>query len=287
MIITRILHTLITLTLALIFVPTANAAGEGTAVGVKPDAVARISSSDRILEVGSDVSVGELIITGGSGQVQIVFADATRLVVGPGSSLLIETYLLSGPNTAGNWRSMRWVAAFASSRAVVRNRPIRSKHPPRQSRFCGTAFDFLVTRQQTPVMLYEGALQLCSGAGQCAQLAERCAVGYANPSGAARLSMQDNRRSQVVTGFGYSRLQRQLLPDFRVSGAGRCREVGTSGAESINSSGGSSDMSDDRDDDDVPSTPTPNTPSTPSTPTNPNTPSTPTAPGGPNSPTVP
>lgn len=281
MIITRILHIVIGLAFALILVPAANAAGEGTAVGVKPDAVARISSSDRILEVGSDVSVGELIVTGGSGQVQIVFADGTRLVVGPGSSLLIETYLLSGPNTA---RKLVINALGGSFRFISGNSPKSAysiETPTAAIAVRGTAFDLIVTRQQTLVMLYEGALQLCRNAGQCAQLAERCAVGYANSSGAAGLSVQDTRRPQVIAGFGYSRLQRQLLPDFRISGAGRCQDVGT--AESINSLGDSPDMSDD--DSDAPSTPT--TPDPPSTPSNPNTPSTPTAPGGPNSPTTP
>ncbi|KFC72306.1 FecR protein [Devosia sp. LC5] len=266
MIIRRILQTFLALGFALIVAPAANAAGEGTAVGVRPDAVARVSSNDRILEVGSDVSVGELIVTGGSGQVQIFFADATRLVVGPGSSLLIETYLLSGPNTA---RKLAINALGGSFRFISGNSPKSAysiETPAAAIAVRGTAFDLIVTRQQTLAMLYEGALQLCRGAGECAQLAERCAVGYANSSGAARLSMQDSRRPQVVAGFGYSRLQRQLLPDFRVSGAGRCQELGTSGAESINSLGGWPDMPDDD---------------------RPNTPGTPTAPGGQNSRTVP
>ncbi len=57
-------------------------------------------SQERILQVGTDVSVGETIVTGPAGQVQIVFDDNTRLVVGPGSALLVETYLLASSNTA-------------------------------------------------------------------------------------------------------------------------------------------------------------------------------------------
>jgi len=76
--------------------PLAVAAAEGTAVGVDPDAVARRGSADRTLVVGADISVGERIVTGPSGRVQVLFADQTRLVVGPGSALLIESYLMNG-----------------------------------------------------------------------------------------------------------------------------------------------------------------------------------------------
>ena len=43
------------------FAPAVFAQGEGTAVGVNPDAVARVRSQERILQVGTDVSVGELL----------------------------------------------------------------------------------------------------------------------------------------------------------------------------------------------------------------------------------
>ena len=72
------------------------AAGEGTAVGVNPDAMSRLGIDEKVLVVGADVSVGEKIITGPTGHVQLLFDDQTRLVVGPRSTLEIETYLLNG-----------------------------------------------------------------------------------------------------------------------------------------------------------------------------------------------
>lgn len=286
MIIRKLLHCFAALSIALLAVVAAHAAGEGTAVGVNPDAVARISSADRVLKVGSDISVGELIVTGGSGQVQIVFHDATRLVVGPGSALLIEDYLLSGPNSV---QKLAVNALSGSFRFISGNSPKSAysiQTPTAAIAVRGTAFDLIVTQQQTLVMLYEGALQLCRGGGRCIQLAERCAIGYSSSGGVATLSLQDPRRPQVVGGFRYSRIQRALLPEFRVGGANSCQNAGSSGAESINSLGESPDISDD--DDNTPNTPTtPTTPNTPTTPTTPTNPTTPTTPGGPNSPTVP
>ena len=113
--------------------PVAFAAKEGTAVGVNPDAVAQINSADRILEVGADVSVGEMIVTGPAGQVQIVFDDNTRLVVGPRSSLLIETYLMASSNTAQKLTINALGVRSASSPATAPSRPIRSTRQPRPS----------------------------------------------------------------------------------------------------------------------------------------------------------
>jgi hypothetical protein len=183
MIIRKLLHCFVALSIGLFLALPAHAAGEGTAVGVNPDAVARISSADRILKVGSDVSVGELIVTGGSGQVQIVFHDSTRLVVGPGSALLIESYLLSGPNTA---RKLAINTLSGSFRFISGNSPKSAysiQTPTAAIAVRGTAFDLIVSQQQTLVMLYEGALQLCRGGGRCVQLAERCGVGYSSSGG--------------------------------------------------------------------------------------------------------
>jgi hypothetical protein len=94
----RLIRHLLTAWLALAASPAL--AGDGVAVGVDPEAVARLNTTSRVLIAGADVSVGETIITGASGLVQIVFADQTRLVVGPHSTLLIETYLMANANTA-------------------------------------------------------------------------------------------------------------------------------------------------------------------------------------------
>jgi hypothetical protein len=72
----------------------------GLAEGVDPAAEARAAQT-RTLVVGSDIFIGDRIVTGGAGQVQILFSDNTKLVVGPRSALLIEDYLLRENGSAG------------------------------------------------------------------------------------------------------------------------------------------------------------------------------------------
>lgn len=211
--------------------PAVLAAGEGTAVGVRPDAVARAGSQDRLLAVGTDVSVGELIVTGSSGQVQIIFDDSTRLVVGPGSSLLIEDYLLASNNTA---QKLAINALGGTFRFLTGNsaKPAYSITTPTAAiAVRGTKFDFIVEPGDTRVMLYEGALQICNRAGDCGQVAERCEIGAASQADAVVYQRFDPSRPPLSEQFRYARVQAQLLAEFRVSGVTNCvgepAEVGT------------------------------------------------------------
>ena len=79
------------------------AAPAGKAVGVDPSASNQAGGTTRTLVVGADVGIGDKIVTGASGQVQLVFSDDTHLVVGPSSSLVIQSYLLRGGQTASKF----------------------------------------------------------------------------------------------------------------------------------------------------------------------------------------
>jgi hypothetical protein len=200
----------------------AHAEGEGTAVGVNPDAVARISSADRLLHVGADVSVGEMIITGPSGQVQIIFDDATRLVVGPRSSLLIETYLMASENSA---QKLTINALGGSFRFITGNspKPAYSINTPTAAiAVRGTEFDLVVEPRITRVMLYEGALLVCNYGGDCEVLDDRCEVGVAAGQQTQLYRRLDPARPPLSVQFRYARFQGALLAPFRVSGAGSC-----------------------------------------------------------------
>ena len=207
--------------------PVGFAANEGTAVGVNPDAVAQFNSADRILEVGADVSVGELIVTGSAGQVQIVFDDDTRLVVGPRSSLLIETYLMASSNTA---QQLTVNALGGSFRFITGNspKPAYSINTPTAAiAVRGTEFDIIAEPGNTKVMLYEGALQVCNPAGACQEVTRRCEVATASRNEVNLFALNDPQRKPLSLEFRYARFQSPLLPPFRVGGAAICTEEPT------------------------------------------------------------
>jgi len=200
--------------------PLAVAAAEGTAVGVDPDAVARRGSADRTLVVGADISVGERIVTGPSGRVQVLFADQTRLVVGPGSALLIESYLMNG-DAADKFAINALAGTF---RFISGNSPKSAysiETPTAAIAVRGTKFDVSVAGDATRVLLFEGALQLCH-AGSCVELTERCELGSTGPGGSSQATWGDAGRGGFLGGFPLANVQSTLEPGFRVSGAQAC-----------------------------------------------------------------
>lgn len=195
-------------------------AAEGTAVGVNPDAVARLGSADRILEVGADISLGERIVTGASGQVQILFADQTRLVVGPQSALLIESYLMTGSGAD----KFAINALEGSFRFISGNGPKSAysiRTPTASIAVRGTKFDVLVDDGRTEVMLYEGGVNVCSG-GQCLDLSQQCDIASFGPGGATKIGHGDNAHRANSSKFRFARFPSLLVSDFRVSGASQC-----------------------------------------------------------------
>lgn len=233
--------------------PFAYAANEGTAVGVDPDARAQINSTDRILAVGADISVGEKIVTGPSGLVQIVFDDNTRLVVGPRSSLLIETYLMASSTTA---QQLTINALGGSFRFITGNSPKPAYSiltPTAAIAVRGTEFDLVVEPGRTKVMLYEGALQICNSGADCQQVTRNCEVAVASNDAADLFVRNDPQRTPLSLEFRYARFQGPLLRPFRVGGSALCAEDAQVQAPTSNQ--GSADKD--------PVVPTPPTPPTP------------------------
>lgn len=214
------------------------AQGEGTAVGVNPDALARIGATDRFLQVGADVSVGEVIVTGNSGLVQIIFDDDTRLVVGPRSSLLIETYLMASSNSAEKLTinalggSFRFITGKSPKPAYTINTPTAS------IAVRGTEFDLVVERSNTKVMLFDGALRVCNDANDCQELTSRCEVGLASNRRTLLYRRNDPSREPLSAEFRYARFQGALLQPFRVRGASACVDSRTDANPGSSSPGG-------------------------------------------------
>jgi hypothetical protein len=79
------------------------AGAAGTAKGVKPASTAALDGQTRTLVVGSDIFIGDQVNTSAKGQVQVLFADNTKLVIGPNSSLRIDDYLLRNDGDPGKF----------------------------------------------------------------------------------------------------------------------------------------------------------------------------------------
>jgi Uncharacterized protein conserved in bacteria len=202
---------------------TANAAGEGSAVGVNPDALSRRGNIERTLVVGSDVSIGERIVTGPTGHVQLLFKDQTRLVVGPRSTLEIEAYLLNG--SAADRFAVN--ALSGTFRFISGNSPKAAYSidtPTASIAVRGTEFDLTVGSGLSLVMLYDGALTLCRGSA-CVDLARRCDLGVVGSGIADMFTWPEERRNDYAGYFPLPHIQAGFLQHFRIGGGQACLQA--------------------------------------------------------------
>ncbi|RYE09360.1 MAG: hypothetical protein EOP22_09695 [Hyphomicrobiales bacterium] len=213
-----------------ILVPTIASAAVGSALGVNPQAV----SGTRVLVVGADIFIGDLIETGPSGQVQIRFQDDTELVVGPSSSLRIDDYLIRNNGSAGKLAVDMLSGAFRFATGdSAKNRYIINT-PTGTIGVRGTEFDVFVYRDdaammKTEILLYNGVVIFCTEGNVCKTLSEFCEIGeltleQAEIVGDSRLTDR-HVRAGYRANFIYAEDQSPLRRDFWFARARECLNV--------------------------------------------------------------
>lgn len=207
----------------------------GMAKGVDPQASAEDDGGAvRTLRVGDDVAIGETIETGPTGQVQLLFDDETELVVGPRSRLRLDDYLLRNDGSVSKFA----VAALAGTFRFVTGNSAHSAYkittPTGTIGVRGTAFDFAVfqallaglsagpNQWVTSVLLFNGALELCSLSGVCAIINSVCGLGAETEIDAVLIDNTRQTRATYRGYFPYALDQSPLLRPFWVANARTC-----------------------------------------------------------------
>jgi hypothetical protein len=213
-------------------------AASGTAVGVNPDAEAE-GKETRTLVVGADIFIGERVITGPSGQVQILFSDNTKLVVGPRSALLIEDYLLREDGSAGKFAVNALSGTFRFVTGGARKDSYVITTPTGTIGVRGTAFELYVAGLWSYVLMQHGSTVLRPFNGDEMVLEGACEFGIIGSDGAEVVGNTDDvkgaDREKLKEIFLYVMSQSSLMSKFRIANAERClrRPVDTQGGSSI------------------------------------------------------
>lgn len=199
----------------------------GSAIGVDPVAEINSTGSLRTLVVGEDVFLGDLIRTSSGGSAQILFADGTKLVVGPGSALTIEDYLLRADGSAGKMVIGALAGTFRFATGSAAKDRYSIKTPSGTIGIRGTEFDFVVDGPlSTRVLMYSGATKLCARTGECAELTETCELGEMGRGVSISLGLANelNRaeRKELRGQFVYGASQQPLVGSFRMKEASSC-----------------------------------------------------------------
>lgn len=195
----------------------------GKAVAVVQSTSASGPGGSRTLAAAKPVYSGDHIRTSSGGEAQIVFADNTRLVIGPNSSIVIDKYVYN-PGASGAQVSMQLAKGafrFISGRGSKRD--FRITTPSATLGIRGTAFDVGVGgRIGTGVAVFDGSVRFCSRrSGQCTIVNQGCSIGVITPNGGVGTPQsQADKAAMIRAAFPLIGRQSRYRGEFRVNTRG-------------------------------------------------------------------
>lgn len=210
------------------------AAPAGKAVKVSGSATTTGQNGHKTLSTGSEVFQGDVIKTGYTSNVQLLFSDQTKLVVGPRSEVKIDDYVLGDGNqvSALAIRAARGTFRFITGESKKSAYKISINKATIGIR--GTELDF-ANRGKTSVVLYSGSIQVCIK-NSCKTLKNKCDLAQTTNNQTFKSTTQQLVPNAYSVTFPYIRGESRLLPAFRV-GASAC-DSGVGNGPKTDSGGG-------------------------------------------------
>lgn len=189
----------------------------GQVIGVSQGAFLERGAQRLMIAQGIAVNLDDVIATDAAGQVQLLFQDETRIVVGANSQLKIETILSDSSATASRFTvsAVEGAFRFLSGNSAKAAYSIRT--PTGTMGIRGTEFDFNVTsRNAVNVVTFRGEVQLCNRSNQCALLRGGCAAVSLNSDGQFAVAESRAQKTALLAeGFPFVAQQNDLRRDFR------------------------------------------------------------------------
>ncbi|HSM40740.1 MAG TPA: FecR domain-containing protein [Afifellaceae bacterium] len=189
----------------------------GTAVTVSQQANLSNGEGSQAMTQGMPVAMGDKIKTDSNGQVELIFTDDTKLVVGPNSQMVIEAYLLRSESQANNFTVRALGGSFRFITGKSEMQDFKIKTPSATIGVRGPSFDLSVGRATaTNVIIFEGAADVCTQGG-CVTIDQGCGFARAPRLDAARIIKdQRYRAGRINDEFRYIVSQDSLSERFRV-----------------------------------------------------------------------
>jgi hypothetical protein len=133
----------------------------GSALLVERDVFGTIEGARYTKAIGDRVARDEILETGPSSATQIEFLDKTRLTIGPSSQVKVDNFVYSDGTKASKVAIELLIGGFRfiSGKSGQRAYEIRTPHAVIGVR--GTTIGFIVTADNTTVILKQGAISVC------------------------------------------------------------------------------------------------------------------------------
>jgi hypothetical protein len=154
----------------------------GSVVAIVGEANASGPGGSRSLSAGSEVFEGDSVSVTGNGNAQLKLDDGTKLVVGPSSRLVLQTYLRRTKTTASTVgvKALRGTYRFITGNSSKSAYAVNTSNATIGIR--GTGFDFSVT-DRTYVAVLNGGVSVQGSNGETVEVSAGCGLGQAGGSG--------------------------------------------------------------------------------------------------------
>ncbi|TMV10400.1 iron dicitrate transport regulator FecR [Ruegeria sediminis] len=168
------------------------------------------------------VNSGDAITTDGSGVVQIIFSDETKIAVGPNARMVLDVTMMRGNQAAKNFA----VKALGGSFRFISGKSKKSAYsietPTATMGVRGTIFDFWVLGQrQSSLVILEGTVRMCGQRGACSLVRGQCALVATSPRGQIGRPVDNTQAARALrAGFPFIMSQTVLSEPFRADVGG-------------------------------------------------------------------
>jgi hypothetical protein len=189
----------------------------GTTVGVKPDAEAAGAEGLRVIQIKGPIYMGDVITTSVKGQVEIIFVDDTKFVVGANSKVTIDAFVFDASKTAQDVSISAVKGAFRFITGKSPKDTYSIKTPTMTIGVRGTAFDLAVRpgTGESMVVVHEGITDLCDAIHRCSEgRAGSMSVGSADGIRSVPPGLERSQRLNAY--FPLVKSQSDLPPVFVV-----------------------------------------------------------------------
>ena len=194
----------------------------GTAVAVVQATEVTGEVGQRTLQKLDAVYMGDRIATESSGEAQIIFRDQTKLVVGPTSVVVVDSFVFNDDDSARAVGMSATKGVFRFITGVSQKQAYTLKTPTATIGVRGTAFDMYVAPNgETAIAMFEGEARVCNRLlgrlGACVDLKAGCSIVVIGQDGRiTRLNTLEERTQRLNSEFPYVFSQISLDPAFKV-----------------------------------------------------------------------
>ena len=213
---------LLVVTCCVLLLPAQVLANIGKVIGVKQGAKITRAGHSQPLRAGMEVASGDSISTDGSGLVQLVFVDETKIAIGPNARMTLDVTMLRGNRKAKSFAVQALGGSFRFISGKSKKRAYSIQTPTATMAVRGTTFDLWVAPgTQSAMLVLQGRVEMCGQSGNCRETGRQCSLYATTNSGnIGRPVDQESYEKALNDGFPFVRSQEQLLIPLQVEFAG-------------------------------------------------------------------